>query len=542
MNLNFYIYDFLKRHRGWSVANFILILFNYPLEIVLISFLSGQIFSNINNLKKNSHHLKWLFFYIILAYFILEMSITIKDRVDIKYYPLLERELKLGIVDIVLKKIEINYDNVETGELVARLLKVPIHVSLMFDRVNKYLLPFLITFLIVIIYLFYINWKMGLIGTGMIAIYLLVFGILSYKNIKISMDREQNENNLMKKIDDKLQNSLNILTSGQTSYEQKRLFLLHQDYEKTMKKEMKESANIKLVTAILNVILFTILIVSSLYFYSKSQISPAYTISLITMSLFLVKHLRSLSRRVCEGLVFFGKVNENNEFIKSLKKKTYENGKKEGFIKNGQIEFHQVSFHYHNRPILNHKSFLVKPKELVALVGKSGSGKSTTLNLLLGFYQKQKGKILIDGVDISKINRDYLRSKISMVNQKTILFNETVLENINYGNNFSKPHLLRELGKLEVMSIFNNLPDGLDSNVGKLGDKLSGGQKQVVLLLRSYFRKNPIILLDEPTSSVDDEHKKYVYQMIKKLNENSTVLVVTHDQGLSNLISKKITF
>ena len=543
MNINSNLIEFLKKNPKWIIYNIILILLNYPLEIVVISYLSGQIFSKINNLSKNFNSLKILFFQIIIIYLILEFSITIKDRIDITYYPKLERELRLGIVDTVLKKIEINYDALETGDLVSRLLKVPIHTYLFVDIINKYLLPFLITFLIVIGYLFFINKKLGLIMSLAIIIYSLIFIYLVNKNIKNSIEKEKKENKLMSDIDDILQNSINILTTGQTQYEKQNLINIHQTFEENIKKEMSSTASIKMTTAFMNILIFVVLIVFSLYFFYKGEITPALTISIITLSMFLIKHLRVLSRRICDGSVFFGKMMDNNKFLNSLEAQTHKDGEQINFIKNGKIEFKDVSFSYNGKKeVLKNKNLDVNPRDCVVFLGHSGKGKTTAIKLILGFYEKDNGEILVDNVDISKIKREYLRSKISFVNQKSVLFNKSVLYNIQYGTNKNIDFIKHQIEKMGIMSIFTNLPNGLETSVGKFGDKLSGGQKQIVLLLRCYFRENPIVLLDEPTASVDDKHKEFVYKIIYQINKQSTVVIVTHDIKLANLVPKKIYF
>ena len=360
--------------------------------------------------------------------------------------------------------------------------------------------------------------------------------------MEVSSNKEKDENKLIKQIDDRLHNSMNIFTSGQTDFEKQYLLKIHNVFEKSVKKELSDSANIKLATASMNVIVFISLIVSTFYLFYKKKISSAQTISIVTLSLFLVKHLRVLSRRVCDGAIFFGKMKENDNFVKELESNTVKDGELMGFINKGQIEFRNVSFAYYKFPIFSNKTFIIKPRECVVLLGKSGRGKTTALKLLMGFYEKQGGEILIDGIDVSQIQKKYLRSKLSYVNQKTVLFNETVLYNIQYGNNVRKEMVLNEINRLGVGGIFKNLPDGLNTNVGKFGDKLSGGQKQMVLLLRCYFHKNPIILLDEPTASVDDHHKEAVYRMIYFLNKQSTVIIVTHDKKLANLVKKKLWF
>jgi ABC-type multidrug transport system fused ATPase/permease subunit len=234
--------------------------------------------------------------------------------------------------------------------------------------------------------------------------------------------------------------------------------------------------------------------------------------------------------------VFWGTIKENDKFLGSLISDIFVDGHIDNLDLIGKIEFKNVTFNYKNssQKALDNVSFIVNPKENIAIIGKNASGKTTIIKLLLGFYRSAKGEILIDGVDINNIKKEYLRNKISIVHQNVKLFNRSVLENIAFGTKYSLPEIKEKLKKLRVMEVFNNLPDGLNTMAGKYGDKLSGGQKQIIYMLRCYFRENPIILLDEPTAAVDQYHKNFVLEMIKELTKNSTCIIVSHDPSIYN--------
>jgi len=542
MNLHKFCFDFVKKNPKWSLSNIILTIIYYPVEIIIISYLSGQIFSRINNLDKTFRSVSFLFLMIFIAYVIIESTIAIRDRVDLIYYPRMEREVRLGIVDIILKKMQINYDNIKHGEIIARLLKIPTFVTFYYERFNRWVVPFLVTFVIITIFFFFMNLKLGGISLLLFIIYLIIFYLIAQTDIKKSKARERQENIMFEDIDDTLNNCMSIITSGKLEDETNRLANNHTQYDILLKKQLKNSTLVRWGLSTLNIVVFSILTIVILYFYKKGILDNAKTITLITVIFFLIKHMRFITPRVSEIFVFYGQLKENNEFVQTLIDKTEQDGELTNFAINGEIEFKNVSFTYptSNKSSLNNISFKIRPGEKVTIIGTSGSGKSSIIKLILGFYKPNQGTILINNRDILNINRKYLRNNISIVHQNVKLFNRTVIDNIAYGTNVDHEKIKKELQKLNIMKVFHNLPNGLMSIVGKYGDNLSGGQKQVIYLLRCYFRENPIIILDEPTSSIDVQHKEHILQMIKELSKKSTLIVVSHDPTIFNLFPRKI--
>jgi ABC-type bacteriocin/lantibiotic exporter with double-glycine peptidase domain len=218
---------------------------------------------------------------------------------------------------------------------------------------------------------------------------------------------------------------------------------------------------------------------------------------------------------------------------------------------NGNIEFKNVSFVYKKKndnsikveekiKSLNDVSFKIKPLDRVAIIGNNGSGKSTIIKLIMGYYNVSSGQVLHNGVNVLDINREYLRTKIAVINQKVILFNRSIIDNICYGNNIPKEKVKQILKNLQVMRIFKNQPQGLETIAGIHGSTLSGGQKQIIYLLRCYLSNKQIIIMDEPTSSVDNTHKKYIMRMIDEMAKKSTLIVVTHDPEYAASFNTKI--
>ena len=196
---------------------------------------------------------------------------------------------------------------------------------------------------------------------------------------------------------------------------------------------------------------------------------------------------------------------------------------------NGNIEFKDVNFSYSEQKILNNINLTIDSGKKTAFVGMSGSGKSTLINLLLRFYDHYKGTIKIDQKDIKSLSLFDLRENISLITQETLLFNESILDNIRYGNMSSNDDEIQEIADISGVSKFaNQLPDKLNTIVGESGIKLSGGQRQRIAIARALIKDAPILIMDEATSSLDNLTEKEIQSALDELMKDKTTIIIAH--------------
>jgi subfamily B ATP-binding cassette protein MsbA len=195
-----------------------------------------------------------------------------------------------------------------------------------------------------------------------------------------------------------------------------------------------------------------------------------------------------------------------------------------------QIEYKDVSFEYEkDQPVLKRINISIKVGQTIALVGNSGGGKTTFMNLLPRFYDITAGKILIDGIDIRDFELDSLREKIAIVFQDNFLFSGTIRENILLGKNFASRKEINDVIKLAYLDEFvSKLPKGLHTQIGERGVLLSGGQKQRVAIARAFLKNAPVVILDEATSALDNTSEAIVQKAINNLTKDRTVFVIAH--------------
>jgi len=203
---------------------------------------------------------------------------------------------------------------------------------------------------------------------------------------------------------------------------------------------------------------------------------------------------------------------------------------KDLIISQGKITFNQVQFSYRpDRTILHDISFDILPGQKVAVVGESGSGKSTLVKLLFRFYDTSNGNISIDGQDISEVNQHSLRRAIGIVPQDTVLFNDTILENIRYGRpDATDAEVQQAIDLAHLRAFITSLPDGEQTPVGERGLKLSGGEKQRVAIARTILKRPPIMVFDEATSSLDSQSEQAILTALKEISQGHTSLVIAH--------------
>jgi ABC-type multidrug transport system fused ATPase/permease subunit len=197
----------------------------------------------------------------------------------------------------------------------------------------------------------------------------------------------------------------------------------------------------------------------------------------------------------------------------------------------GEIEFKNVSFAYKNskESVLKNISFKINPGEKIALVGKSGVGKTTLIELILGFYFPQKGEVLIDGVNIKKLNLLNYRKRIAIVPQEPTLFNESIKYNIKYGKESASFSQIKKAAELAYADEFiEKFPKKYNQIVGWRGVKLSIGQKQIIALARAFLKNPDVLILDEPTSALDTKSEYLIKKSLKKLMENKTAIIIAH--------------
>ena len=249
----------------------------------------------------------------------------------------------------------------------------------------------------------------------------------------------------------------------------------------------------------------------------------SYTIQLYGPLNFLGMYYRTIQQNFIDMEKMLGLLAENVE-IRDAPDAT------QLVVSDGAIQFDHVSFSYDSRvPSLKDISFRVDPGQTVALVGTSGSGKTTVMRLLFRFYDVQSGAIRIDGQDLRQVTQESLRGAIGVVPQDTVLFNDTIRYNIAYGRAGATPAEIEDAAKAaQIHEKVLNFPDGYNTKVGERGLRLSGGEKQRIAIARTLLKNPKIVILDEATSALDTETERNIQQALNDMSANRTSLVVAH--------------
>jgi ATP-binding cassette subfamily B protein len=260
------------------------------------------------------------------------------------------------------------------------------------------------------------------------------------------------------------------------------------------------------------------------------EISVGSFAMVASLLLLVINDVRNLSRRFLEFFEYVGNITDGVGVIIRPHEVTDRPGARELAVTRGEIRFENVDFAYsRGAQVFRELNVVIRPGERVGLVGFSGSGKSTFLNLVLRLYDIQGGRILVDGQDIREVTQDSLRQAISVIAQEPMLFHRSLLENVRYGSLDATDDEVQDAARrAHAHEFITALPEGYDSLVGERGVRLSGGQRQRVAIARALLKNAPIFLLDEATSSLDSVTEKHIQEGIAGLMEGRTAIVIAH--------------
>jgi len=418
----------------------------------------------------------------------------------------------------------------QTGDLMSRVVNDTRDFELLYAHMIPEMITNIVTFLGVLIILLTINWKLALITCFPIPL-ILLSGIVFAKIVRPFFRVSQK---YMGELNAQLQDSLSglqeIQSFGQESYESERIHEKNFKQVDAMLRALRASAIFHPSVEFLSSIGTILVVFFGGYMAVKHQLSVEDIVAFILyLSLFyapvsgLANLLESLQQSLA-GAERVALVLETPSQIENAPD-AVDIGKV-----NGAIAFEHVSFHYSNNvPVLKDISFECKPGMMVALVGPTGVGKTTTAQLISRFYDPTEGRILIDGKDIKTVTLESLRHNISPVLQDTFLFNGTIAENIAYARSDATREEIEEAAKAaNIHEDILSMPEQYETKVGERGLRLSGGQKQRVAIARAILRQSPIIVLDEATASIDVHTEKQIQKAIKNITGKRTIIAIAH--------------
>jgi ABC-type multidrug transport system fused ATPase/permease subunit len=544
-----YIFEFLKENKLWAIVTLLVVFITNPLEMILLSNLFSDFTTSIN--KKDYDGSMINLWKIAGVYTLIEGMNVLSSYFDTKYYPMLEKFVRFKLIDVILKNIEVNYDSENISNTIIKILNIPNIVTTTTQSFIYWIITFIITVVSILSYILYINLEIGGITIFIFMIFVICFYITLSRVKKYSCERSAQETVLMTHVDDILSNSLSILACRKVNDEKDYLNDKHLIYDEKFGNQLWYSSKgffFFSIFATLILIALTYIIIRNL---KMNKITSNDTMKLVVIIIFFIRFIKTAISRITTIVIGHGKLEDMEKSVTKILTETVNNGVKENIPITGDIEFKNVSFEYNKKDENNEKShekvralhnvsFKIKPLDRVALVGTNGSGKSTIIKLIMGYYNVSNGEVLHNGVNVSEINREYLRSKITIINQNIVLFNRSIIDNICYGNTIPKDKVIQILKKIHIMRVFKNQPNGLETLAGLHGSNLSGGQKQIIHLLRAYLSNKPIIIMDEPTASIDNTHKKYILKMINEMSKKSTLIIVTHDEEYAASFPTKI--
>ena len=468
---------------------------------------------------------------IILAFTIKGASLYIAKVIMINVSEEVRKDLQNDMFSSLIKADTQLVDNKHSGKFVGNLLNDVNMITNLISTAILNLFKDSLTLIGLLSVMFYQNWKLSLVAIIMIPLASIAARVLGKRIGKVSTQQMQRVGNLTSYLIEIFKNHKLIKIFQKEDYEKKRANdLIH------ILKEASRKINIVFVRAspimeTLTGIMIAIIIFVSAKLVMKNELEVGNFFSFLAAMMLAYQPVRSLATlniAIHQGLSGARRV---LPIIDDENKIKDEVGAKEIKVNNGHIKFENVEFSYSadDRKILNTINLNMPGEKMTALVGQSGAGKSTILNLIPRFYNINDGDIKIDNQSIYNSTLFSLRKNISLVSQDTTLFDDTIKNNIRYASLDATNAEIVESAKFSFADEFiEKLPNKYDTVIGENGVRLSGGEKQRLSIARAILKKSPIILLDEATSSLDAETENKIQKAITYLTKGRTTIVIAH--------------
>lgn len=538
-------YNYFIENLSLFIAYFIVVMFTFPLESVMLPKLYGKLFEQIKSDKTNfnnifnvfenvkSFNVPGIMALVSLSWFIITSAHALKQSLEAKLTPKYLGFIRNIIFSANIEKNNTDFKDVKVGEMITRILDVSRYMKQLGQWFIGRFLPEMIGLFSIVAYSFWIDTSIGIIlsfGIFMTVLFVYIFGT---KVINISSNREKRYYNLTEKMNDSLSNMMNILLNNQNKQESENNNDMNNDHADEMTYQMDYEKYTILVMQFISVSVYSFALYSSYKIYKNKKIS---TSSLISTILLLGNYLSFLltanSHLISHCCGTYGNIDASKQFIEDILSQS-KNKSKKNFIASGNIEFQNISFKYGKKYIFKDFNIKIQGNKKTAIIGSSGSGKTTLMKMLVQIHRPENGSILIDGVNIMTADVEYIRDQITYINQRTQLFNKSVIDNILYGNeDITKEKLIYLINKYDLMSVYSKLSNGINTNAGVNGNNLSLGMQKVTIILRGILKQGKIIIFDEPLAGLDSTTRGKVMKMMQQECKNKTMIVITHDKEI----------
>ena len=516
---------YYKKYKFFSIL-VVLLSLGYAVISLLLPIYEGKLLGYFENFNKENIFKTALFLMVLRI--VIEIVTNLWSRVVLKLNGKVNFDLKSDMLESLTNFEVRNFDNTNSGLFISRLNKDTTELSELFDYITDDLSGIILN-VSFIIYVCYLNIYLGLyLILNVIFVYILTSKKLYYYK-KAKKDYKEKDERVVGLYTDVIRGIREIKDLNLKSMV---LRDVNQRQTETIKAEIKSTHTRRTwnrwIKAFQHILDFMFILLSVYFIINNTlQISSFMIIFLYKNKVLdLINYISEMREKLADGKVSASRVFDiitYNSFSKEIYGTTTLDSIK------GNIEFKKVVFKYNSNKLFENLTFKIKPNKMIAIVGKSGEGKSTILKLISKSYSATSGEILIDNHNINDLSEETIKNNISVVSQSPYIFNLSIKENIKLANsNATDDEVIEVCKKAQIHDVITSMEDGYDTLVGENGVILSGGQRQRIAIARALIKKSKIILLDEATSSLDNNNQEKIKNVIKDLAKDHTVIIVAH--------------
>ena len=551
------IVKFIHSHKMWIAAFTVFVFLTFPVESVVLPHFYSKLFDAIKNESGNlsgifdgvlknwrTQNAAGLLYVIAAIWIAVIIAYGIKQSIEAVIVPRYLSHIRQTIFSRIINKHQDDFKDIRVGEEITRILDVSRNMRDLLSWGLDEMAPMFVTMCIIAIFFCSVHLAIGGTMLAGIGITLLVLFIWGRKGIDASALREKYYLEMSERLHDSFGNLMNIYINNMKNTEIKSNNVAERRHTELYMRQLQITRNIVVALSFVSILTFMATLVITYYLVKKNVISSITFVSIWIVLMYYISFMVRFSNEFPHFLTKFGTVKNSKKFLDDILVSKQKRHVKDN-IKLGEVVFRDVEFTYPGSsvPTLHKFNLHAEPKEKVALLGTSGSGKTTAMKLLAGMYRVNSGEILVDGTNVNTIDLTYLRKKINYVNQRTQLFNSSVLQNMKYGNSASDEDVKKILRDYELDLVFAKLKNGINSNAGVHGANLSLGMQKVTIIVRGLLREEAqVVVLDEPLSGLDTTTRKRVITCIRARCKNKTLIVITHDREIVPYMDRVVHF